>query len=214
MEKESHSVVNNKYVLVLVEDQNQNLSVKEYPIEDSEAIVSNIEAIVENKKETLWDLFSIVDRYLGNKKCYNLCFPYEYNSSYISGANRPEEVTYNPYDFAVRKRREEIISSYKYRHLDNVQKKEYLTKCLSFLENEIAHKEHPKKKEYAKRVIRFIKCKYLSEALEEVKKDRSIKMFSSDSIGWTTFEYPISEDIKVMIKTNFVYGSAAFFIWP
>ncbi len=173
MEKESYSGINNKYVLILVEDQNQYLSVKEFLIEDSETIVSNIEAIVENPKKTLWDLFSIVNSHLGNKKKYHFCFPYEYNSSYISDAIRPPKV---PYNYA----------------------------------NTTYH-EYSRKKNYAKKVIRFIKCKYLSEAFEEVKKDGRIKMFSSDSIGWTTFEYPISEDIKVMIKTNFVYGSAAYF---
>ncbi len=36
-------------------------------------------------------------------------------------------------------------------------------------------------------------------------------MYSSENIGWTTFIYPISDNVKFEVRTNFGYGRSAYF---
>lgn len=39
----------------------------------------------------------------------------------------------------------------------------------------------------------------------------NVKMYSTDTHGWTNFTYPISKDVEIGIHTNFGYGCASYF---
>lgn len=206
----SNSEVNNKYVLVLKEDQNKNLSVQEQPIKSSDVLIAEVQAIVDNPNKTVWDLYSKVERYLNPKIGYSLCFPYEYNDSFIDAAMCPEVVKYYSHYDLMKKRREAILRSNNYTKLKEEYKDSYLEKLLSSYEDKLKQEEQSKKKEYADVALRFILCSNLEETLSKIRGDKTIKMYSSDNLGWTTFTYTVSDDIQVMVKTNFGYGSAAY----
>lgn len=210
MKTVSNSEVNNKYVLVLKEDANNNLSVQEQPVCSSDILITEIRAIVDNPNKTVWDLYSKVEQYFDSSVDFNLCFPYEYNDSFIDSAKCPDRVGYYSHYDLMKKHREEILKSYKYRNLDDEHKKPYLDKQMSDYQEKLNKEELSKKSEYAESAIRFIQCYNLEKTLSKIKEDHSVKMFSSDNIGWTTFTYPVSDDIQVMVKTNFGYGSAAY----
>lgn len=211
MDVKSENKVNEQFVLVLKEDANHLLTIHQHPIASSDVIVSKIEAIVKNPHKTLWDLFSEVECYLNYDKEYKLCFPYGYRETFIEPAKCPGMVTYNSYNDSVEEYRKSIEASHKYKQLDELRKETYLKKRLSTFEEDFSLKERSRKKKYAEKAIRFIQCKKLNKAISEVKKDKYTKMYSSDSIGWTTFEYPITDEINVMLNTNFVYGKSAYF---
>lgn len=40
---------------------------------------------------------------------------------------------------------------------------------------------------------------------------KNIKMYSTDTLGFTHFKYPISEDVVIKLHTNFGYGVASYF---
>lgn len=206
----SNSEVNNKYVLVLKEDQNKNLSVKEQPIKSSDVLIAEVQAIVDNPNKTVWDLYSKVERYLDPKIDFRLCFPYEYNDSFIDAAKSPVVVNYYSHYELMKKRREEILSSNDYAKLNEENKDSYLERLLSSYEDELKKHEQSKKKDYAELALRFILCSNLEETFSKIREDKTIKMFSSDNLGWTTFTYTVSDDIQVMVNTNFGYGSAAY----
>ena len=180
MEEKSKSEINRKYVLVLWEDVNRHLfTIKEHIVDSSDVVVSEIMEIVENPRKSLRDLYSQIRCYLDRNTNYQLCFPYEYNSSFIEPAYCPEEIPSDTPNYGFVGFNSDI--------------------------------ERGRKKKYATQVIRYIRCKKLCQAFAEVKDDSQIKMYSSDSIGWTTFKYSISDDIHVMVKTNFAYGSSSYF---
>ena len=127
----SNSEVNNKYVLVLKEDQNKNLSVQEQPIKSSDVLIAEVQAIVDNPNKTVWDLYSKVERYLNPKIGYSLCFPYEYNDSFIDAAMCPEVVKYYSHYDLMKKRREAILRSNNYTKLKEEYRDSYLERLLS-----------------------------------------------------------------------------------
>lgn len=207
----SNSKVNDKYVLVLKENGNHSLVVEEHPIEDIDYIETEINAVVENPEKTLYDLYSKANRHLDYNKTYSLCYPYEYDNAYINEASSPERITVDTYKKELEQFRNSVTHTNRYKNMDSKSQKEYLDKCISdYIEKHYKH-EYFKKKEYASQAIRFIKCQYLSRILEGVENDPTTRMFSTDSIGWTSFKYSVSDDVQVIVSTNFLYGVAAYF---
>lgn len=57
----------------------------------------------------------------------------------------------------------------------------------------------------------FMYAKAYSETLKAVKLDDSIKMYSTENIGWDNqFHLQLTDDIDIIVHTNFCYGSAAY----
>lgn len=200
MKKISVSEINDKYILALSENEKGYLQVIQIPIDNSEVIEKKLLAMVDNPNRNFWDIYSTFFDYIRPKESYNLCYPYEYNSSYVEGVKRPEKKDYTLY---LRALDEYIKSKLRFynRNTINVQ-------LINNLREEI---ERPYKKEYVQFAIRYIKCSRLYDAIENVRSRPDVKMYSSDNIGWTTFHYQIDNDTQVEVKTNFVYGGAAHF---
>ena len=67
------------------------------------------------------------------------------------------------------------------------------------------------KESFYKKAKKYIYASNYQEKTEAIKKDPNIKMYSTDSIGWSEFKYSINEDITIQIKTNFGYGKSSYF---
>lgn len=50
------------------------------------------------------------------------------------------------------------------------------------------------------------------QTLDEIRKSDNIKAWSTEKIGWSTFDYDVHEDLKVYISTNFGYGNSSYFL--
>jgi len=199
-----NSEVNTKYVLKLVEGPHRILSVVEHPIKRYEILESEIDAIVENEYKNTWDLYSKIIDYCDGPEVFNLCYPYEYRESFIDGAKRPKHVSYSDAKKHDEEIKQKIINSC---NLKNKTKEEVKIYC----QNKLKEYYHQEKWKYAKKVLRYIRCLNLYNTIAEIKTDDKVKMYSSDEIGWTTFSYSISDDINVLVKTNFDYGASSHF---
>lgn len=203
----SENNINKEFVLALKEDETRKVSITEHLIESSEIIETELNAIVENPNKTLWDIFSTANKYLDYKKePYNLCHPYEYNASYINAAYCPKEVDYDEY----KSKKENFIEILKKQISQNWEETETGISDTE-LKEKITDYEKKLKRQFAKSAIRYIKCQRLEHALSQVKNDPSTKMYSTDTIGWSTFKHQSSADIEVIVKTNFCYGNSAYF---
>jgi len=60
--------------------------------------------------------------------------------------------------------------------------------------------------------MKWIDASCYQETVIRTNRDSDIKMYSKENIGWNTFHHEISEDIKIELKTNFGFGSAAYFL--
>lgn len=74
---------------------------------------------------------------------------------------------------------------------------------------------HEAKREYYLRTRQYIfaMCYYkrLDSARICQRMSDDVKMYSTDTLGWTKYDYPISRDVKIGLYTNFGYGVSSYF---
>lgn len=199
------SQVNEKYVLALVENSDATLSVKRMDIPSSEVPIAELEAMVDNPNKTVYDMSSYFYSVFSPKvKAFAFCYPSEYNDSFIDSRSVPKEVSYADYVKGVK----EIESIFNGKHRFC---KESLEVLKLKLDNEIIEANHSDKKKYFKKASIYIKCLRLSETVKKIKEHDEIKMYSRDVVGYSTYTHKINDDITVELRTNFGYGSAAYF---
>lgn len=199
------SQVNEKYVLALVENSDATLSVNRMDIPSSEVPIAELEAMVDNPNRTVYDMSSYFYSVFSPKvKAFAFCYPSEYNDSFIDSRSVPKEVSYADYVKGVKEI--ESIFNGKYCFC-----KESLEVLKLKLDNEIIEANHSDKKKYFKKASIYIKCLRLSETVKKIKEHDEIKMYSRDVVGYSTYTHKINDDITVELRTNFGYGSAAYF---
>ena len=67
------------------------------------------------------------------------------------------------------------------------------------------------KKRYFNKASIYIKCQRLSETVKKIKEHKEIKLYSRDVVGRSVYTHKINDDFIVELRTNFGYGSAAYF---
>lgn len=199
------SQVNEKYVLILVENSDATLSVRRMDIPSSEVPIAELEAMVDNPNRTIYDMSSYFYSVFSPKvKAFAFCYPSEYNDSYIDSRSIPKEISYSDYVKAVK----EIKTAFNAKHCFS---KEPLEVLKLKLDKEIIEANHFAKKKYLKKASIYIKCQQLSETVKKIKEHDEIKLYSRDVVGYSTYTHKINDDITVELRTNFGYGSAAYF---
>lgn len=200
----SKSEINDKYLLVLVENEEGFMAVDKVAIDNSEAIISKMETMVDNSNRHFWDVYTVFSNYIKIRTSFSLCFPYEYNSSFVDSIHCPKKISYQ----SIKETEEQYIYSIIPRFYSKARSEK---EWMNFIKEKISVLEKPHKRKFVDYAIRYIKCMHLQNAIDKAKSNPKIVMYSSDSIGWTTFDYTINDDIQVQVRTNFVYGSAAYF---
>jgi len=207
----STSEVNKYYILTLVETSSNELEVQQFPVASTDEVFKHIDEVVENTSYNVRDLINVADRQISKttykSKSFNLCYPYEYTGSFVEEAKYPEPISSSFYQQLVSEYIKQVERSYRYHSLHVQKKQEYLN-------DKVAEYKHKLKQSYAEHAKRYIGCIELARAYQSIEKrikeQGDIKMYSSDSIGWTTLDYTIDEDIQVQIKTNFCFGRSAY----
>ncbi len=188
-------MINESQVLVL-KDCGGYLQVSTIPVEDSQFVLKELSDAAENPNKTLLDVQSMfLNKVPSIRSHYPYLYPYSYRSSYISGASRPKTYTYAEYNAALDKQLKGLV--------DGKSVKE-----VTLLTNEV---KTNLKRNYVSECSRFIKQQMIYKAFQKAANDPSIKMYSRESIGWSSFVYKITDDIKVSVYTNFGFGYACYF---
>lgn len=198
--------INVDYVAALVESNGtlvrQNIDIPSIDFE-----IEQLQAIVEDSQETSLDL----QRYYhycfkAHQKYYKYCLPYSYSETFINSAAEPKDIPEAGLKI--------LLQDNKYRALRSCPKYKYKSKeeQQAAIDEKATDYEKERKEKIFNMYKRFMQCQNLYEKTKEIKADANIKMFSTENIGWTNFEYQISKDINVYLRTNFCYGRAAYFL--
>lgn len=186
--------INETHILVL-KVQNGVFQVASVPLEDTSFVINELNAAADNPNKTLMDVQSV---FQNNFQClksgYGYLYPYAYSSSYVNGAMKPKTYTYAEY-------RDELDRRIKERNVSDGTERERITEEL----------KKSLKREYATSCRYYIKQQMLFKAFQQAEEDPDCKMYSRESIGWSCFEYAITEDIKVCVNTNLGYGFSSYF---
>lgn len=195
--------VNVDFISCVAKNSNGKLIYKEVPVsKPNKEILATIESMIDNPNRSLLDLQEYASRLHYTGDYHHICMPYSYSASYINGPKIPKEVSITDYQKLCEDKK---ASLEEHRKELEEQGKEF--------DAEEAYKQYIKglKADYFKRISSYIDADEYMTALSKVKlHDRNL-MFSTETIGWTIFNYQISDDVNFEVKTNFGYGSAAYF---
>lgn len=198
---------------VIVLQENDGLfRTEEVPISRPEQLITELQAMINNPGRTVWDMESIFERSFPERDSFfDYIHPHQYFSSFVSGIGYPDLVEYAE----LKSSWEEAGRAARTAYIEVCRKNNTIPKDSVANQEEIKAIERLKelqKSIFLKNAVRWINASCYMEALDKLESDRTVKMYSKENIGWNTFSYRINEDIEITLKTNFGYGSAAYFL--
>lgn len=206
--------VNTDYIGIIKNVNGRVEFIKEN-IQHKTALIEELKTMVDNPNRTIFDLQSRMDREFtpATRTCFNYISPYSYSDTYVGGVSYPKAPSYDEYKDELEKSREEYTKKYedKFASLKAENLQEYSTKVKESVESDMATLVKNKKLSFHSNCKRFCQAYCYSTLLRELKADPDVKMWSTDTVGWTNLSYSITDDIKISIHTNFGYGWSSYF---
>ncbi len=68
------------------------------------------------------------------------------------------------------------------------------------------------KHSFYKKAVRYIQAYCYNEERKKIANSDINKMYSTETIGWTSYNYLINQDLEFSLKSNFGYGRSSYFI--
>ena len=187
---EAKKAVNIDYVGGIVLSGNMFKYTK-FDIEKSKDILDELQVMIDNPNRTRMDLQSLFQIKFPNKQYFNYSLPYSYNDSYIADISYPPIWDQTKYQQELDTRLSRYPATIRHSYLNDETKKI--------------------KEDFYRKCVRYIMGFDLNRAIEKLKSNPAVLMYSTEIIGRTTMVYKISADITITLKTNFSYGSASYF---
>ena len=179
------SSINHQYVSIIREEQGY-LVYDELPMKINQSLLNRIHDHVNNENYTLLDLQNLViHNGLIREYTSEYAHLFAYQDSYID-INKHVKINI-------------LTEDEYYRSIPKYKSEKYLKQL-----------NQTQKESFAKDVLRGLYAAAYRRVMRDIKIDSSIRLYSTESIGWGTFSWKITEDINVLIKTNFCYGTSSY----
>ncbi|WP_305156455.1 hypothetical protein [uncultured Muribaculum sp.] len=169
-----------------------------------------------NENRTILDLQDFFIRFMpatDSNRYFDFCYPYCYSSSYISGIKYPEILSFSNYNEKLNESKKTARMSFlsekdkKEDELTDAEKSELSNK----IDDAVKNAQQWLKNDFMGKVSRYVAAVQYHMTLERIKSSTETnKMFSTENIGWTNFDYPISDDIRFEMRSNFGFGRSAY----
>ena len=203
--------IDRTHIIALTEENGlfQNI---EIPIKRPEQFISELKAMIDNPNRTVWDMQSFFTTSFPNTVPYlDYIHPQSYCASFVSGTHYPQFTGYeelkNTWDRAGFAARESYFTSC---NQNGETPKAYIANQEEL--NAIEHLNKCQKQNFYTKSMRWINASCYNATASQLNRSASVKMYSKENIGWSNFTHQINDDIKIALKTNFGYGSAAYFL--
>lgn len=185
----------------------------ELPISRPEQFIGQLEAMVYNSERTVWDMQShLATRFPKPDNTFlDYIHPASYNASYVGGIRYPKITGYDELQKSWSEAAQQARTSY----FASCKESGATPVAMEADEAEAKAIERVKKWEkqnFLRDAMRWIDASCYYDAANRLKQDNTVKMFSKENVGWSKFIHKVTDDIKVELKTNFGFGSAAYFI--
>lgn len=178
--------------------------------------MQTLTAMYENENRSVMDLQDFFQRFMPKSSAadgYDYCAPHGYTSSYIDIANYPKLYTFEEYQTFLKDRERltttNFLSECELEHVSELNSEQRKLLNEKIIEDKNTVKRNLKVN-FHKRAMRYVQAHRFYSFLKKVKGDDRNKMYSTENIGWTTFNYPISDDILFYMKSNFGYGRSSY----
>lgn len=206
--------VNQDY-LCIISVKNGKTSFEKVDIPRSTELLTTLEQMVANPNRTVIDLQSQMNLTFppANRGYINYVSPYEYRSSYITMTSYPHAMTHDEYCDDIEKQAEAVRVTFDEKN-DNLRREApdlYEKKKKEYVMKKQEEYEATLKSSYLSSAKRFIMASDYRLATVAAKSRPGVRMYSTDTLGWSSFEYCVTDDVSITIGTNFGYGSSSYF---
>ena len=203
--------VNKTHILALKEVNNSFQSIQ-INIEKPEQFIAELHGMLDNPNRTVWDMQSCFKKqFTIGPGFHDYLHPYSYSASYVGGIAYPANYEYDKLKLSW----EQAAKSAKDEYVERCRQLK-VTVQISEIEVAqnvaIANLKRNQKQNFFEDAVRWIDASCYNREVLKIKREGSIKMFSTENVGWNMFSYKINSDIIIELRTNFGYGSAAYFL--
>lgn len=203
--------INRTHVVALKTEHGLLRSI-EIPIGRPEQFIHELSAMIDNSNRSVWDMQSFfTTRYPKTDDRMDYIHPNLYQSTFVDCARYPELYDYSELRSSWEKSGKSARESYN----NECAQKGTAPDATIAAQKESEAIESLKKRQksgFYGKAIRWINASCYNDTSSQLNRDDSIKMFSKENIGWNHFCHQVTDDVKVTLKTNFGYGSAAHFL--
>lgn len=210
----ANKTANIDYLCVIRENYGKT-SFETIDIPSSSDLVSRLEGLSENENASVLDMQAQMTLAFDNnhRRPINYVSPYAYGSSYIDITYFPAFLTYSEYSEKLASKKDLLREDFskKYESLQKENPDKYLTALNDYLEKEMARYIEGIKKEYLHDAKRYICAFNYTQTLIHAKGQGDVRMYSTDTLGWSNFTYKVTNEITITLGTNYGYGSASYF---
>lgn len=196
--------VNEDFVATVFLNENHQLEYVEVPIpKHNQPILSKMIDMCKEPDKTVLDLQEAAKSLnIPKNKAYNVCLPYAYSASYVNMSMLLADISSTDYSKMCEEEKKNLIS-----RKEAAEQNGFTVD----MDKEFSEFTYRKKYNYLSKLIRYVGAYEYSTAVDTISSDARYKMYSSENIGWTDFDYQVFDDVKFTVSTNFCYGNSAFF---
>jgi len=208
-------MVNTDYICA-IKESNNDIIFEKVAIPTSPELVATLEGMVTNKSVTVLDM----QAHMGcafppaSRQYINYLSPFSYLDSYVSGISYPVSLTLDEYNELLAEKERKLQTDYDSR-FDSLRRSDpvrFQGERSRITNNGLGDYVQNLKASYLRAAKRYINAYSYKTTLSQLKEQGNIRMYSTDTVGWSEFEYQITNEVKISVSTNFGYGSSAYFI--
>lgn len=181
----------------------------------SSELVSKLEAMVENNNVSVLDMQAQMDNAFAysSRGKLNYVAPYSYHDSYITMALYPAGLTFAEYNAEAGDYRKQITEAFaeKNKVLRANDPGKYEISLANEIREKMASFTKDLKENYLSKAMRYIWASNYIKTMSRARSMSDVRMYSTDTLGWSNFEYKVTDDITIGLGTNFGYGMSSYF---
>ena len=208
-------MVNTDFICAIKENNN-TVTFEKVTIPTSVEPLSTLEGLAADSRATVLDMQAQMCNAFpaGNRHYVDYLSPLSYSDAFVSGAVFPTVLTQEDYDKLLSDRQKELEEGYdsSYSYLKSSDPARFQSERPNYIKIHLEGYVRNLKASYLRAAKRYITARAYEVTLSQLRGQDDIRMYSTDSIGFSEFEYQITKDVKVSIWTNFGYGISAYFI--
>ena len=201
-----------------VEVDNGTVVYRTYPIDVPRPLSLLLQVMVLDDSRSVLDMQSLIDRtyprLFDSAVDPNFLAPCELHVRYVNGVQTPKRIAKDELLQEEQRTEKEIRSQLKAEA--NKGAARLLVPIDVRIANQILHHRRNRKKNFYNQFLRFQAAFGYGEVLSKNRiKERlghDVRMFSTDTIGWTTYDYAINQDVSIQLDSNFGFGNSSYFL--
>ena len=201
--------------LCIIREKEGKTAFETVSIPQSVELVSKLEGMVENSNVSVLDMQAQMNLAFSEaeRRTINYVSPHSYASSFIDLACYPVVYTFASYDEKLAEVKERATSFFaaKNEALQKENPSGYQVALKEYIEERLSEHKAALKKNYLRDARRYINADNYTRTLSQARSMGDVRMYSTDTRGWSDFDYKVTDDIAIHLRTNFGYGSSSYF---